>query len=67
MKTHLQYTIQLECKLCKYKNTRTLVLPFKKIVRIGCSGCKQSWIRFIVLEFASWSSTDSELDVKVTK
>jgi len=67
MKTHIQYTIKLECKSCKYKNTKTVVLQIDTKVMIGCSQCKQSWVPFVVVEYASWSTTNPDLYVKIIK
>jgi hypothetical protein len=69
MKTHVQYTIQLKCKHCKHENIKTLLLPLKTRVRIGCSQChdEMTTILFVVLEYASWSCTDSDVDVKIIK
>lgn len=69
MKTHIQYTIQLKCKICQHKDVKTLILPLQTKVRIGCSNChdEMSTILFPVVEYASWSCTNSELDVKVIK
>lgn len=67
MKTHIQYTIYLKCKLCNYKNTRTLVFPIETRCRIGCSQCKESSILFVVAEYASWSTHNSDIEVKIIK